>query len=450
MRNAYRLFAVLLLLLGSVAAWAAEEAPATSTAIPNPEMNLQVDNALPATFRGGDPDSGVVHVLEDAYYQRQEHTLLYGDNPADMGAPAGSTFEGPPTINWTTERVGEDGNLETVSNDNNNSATSGSEFPEPGEYRVGNSGARQVSSSGGGASDADGAAGTETAGSGSTGTGEDGAAATGADGTGTTGTAEDGAAGTAATGNATTGTGTAADGAASQRITSTQTTGVVCHDVTAPTVWAAIQEGAGAATLADDEAQLQENLRLQLLASKGQFQPNADLGEGLKGTSLMAVFEFPVNAKPAEKTAALTVKGPVFNAVGKDETRSAGLAPMTVLDQDLQTRQTEVGPSNQLEGVFVRRNVPFLAAAMATDNGDKCKTAAEATVRIETKDGEPVEKTDGAYLFRVPNHPRAEFADQPEYQFVVEGVDKDGNKTVVKLPLFVVNTQVSYEGGQNE
>ncbi|NLI78750.1 MAG: hypothetical protein GX442_20210 [Candidatus Riflebacteria bacterium] len=448
MKTPHRLFAILLLLLGSTAGWAAEETTASTTTIPNPEMNLQVDNALPATFRGGDPDSGVVHVLEDAYYQRQEHTLLYGDNPADMGAPAGSTFEGPPTINWTTERVGDDGNLETVSNDNNNSATSGSEFPEPGEYRVGNSGARQVGSSGGGASDADGAAGTETAGSGSTGTAQDGAAGTGTGGTGTTGTAADAAAGTdtGATGTE----GEAADGAAAQRVTSTQTTGVVCHDVTAPTVWAAIQEGAGAATLAESEAQLQENLRIQLLASKGQFQPNADLGENLKGTSLMAVFEFPVNAKPAEKTAALTVKGPVFNAVGKDETRAAGLAPMTVLDQELQTRQTEVGPSSQLEGVFVRRNVPFLAAAMATDNGDKCKTAAEAVVRIETKDGEPVEKTNGAYLFRVPNHPRAEFADQPEYQFVVEGVDKDGNKTVVKLPLYVVNTQVSYEGGQNE
>jgi hypothetical protein len=61
-----------------------------------------------------------------------------------------------------------------------------------------------------------------------------------------------------------------------------------------------------------------------------------------------------------------------------------------------------------------------------------------------------VEKVDGDYLFRVPNYPRTEFADQPEYEFIMEGNDKDGNKTLVKLPLYVVNTQMSYEGGKNE
>jgi len=391
----------------------------TAPAIQNPEMNLQFDNALPANFRGGNPDSTEVHVLEDQPYKRQEHTLLYEESPQAMGAPAGATFEGPPTINWTTDQVAADGSVQTISNDNNNKATSESEFPEPGEYRVGNSGARQVSGSGGGASNT---------------TGSEGQAAssnTGAEGT-------EGA------------SGSGADAANGQRVTSTQTTGVVCHDVTSPNVWAVFQEAAGNTEAALDETELQQKLSEQLLAGKGQLDPAAPVSEALKGTSMLAISEFPVNKKPAEKTAAVAVRGPLFSEVGKDETKVAATVGMKVLDAETQTRLTEVGATNSLKGIFVRRNVPFIVAAMATDNGDKCMTAAGAVCRIETSDGTEVDKEGNSYMFRVPNYPRTEYTDQPEYQFVMEGADKDGNKTLVRLPLYVVNTQMAVEGGRNE
>jgi hypothetical protein len=165
----------------------------------------------------------------------------------------------------------------------------------------------------------------------------------------------------------------------------------------------------------------------------------------------MAVYEFPRNVTPAQKAAAVTVKGPLFNKVGKDETVLVGTYQCKVLDQEAQTRLADIGPkANKLEGVFVRRNIPFLAAAMASDNGDKYNSAADAECYIEDSNGNRIDKTDGAYLFRVPNFPRQQFADQPEYTFIMIGLDKDGNKTEVKLPLYVVNTQVSFEGGQNQ
>lgn len=394
-------------------------AAATTPAIQNPQMNLQFDNALPPNFRGGNPDSGEVHVLEDQPYKRQEHTLLYEESPQAMGAPAGATFDGPPTINWTTDQVAADGSVQTVANDNNNKATSESEFPEPGQYRVGNSGARQVSGSGGGASN--------TAGS----EGQSASSNTGTEGSGSA-------------------TGSGADAATGQRVTSTQTTGVVCHDVTSPNVWAVFQEAAGNTEAALDETGLKQKLTEQLLAGKGQFDPALPVSDALKGTSMLAISEFPVNKKPAEKTAAVAVKGPLFSEVGKDETKVAGTIGMKVLEEAAQTRLTEVGATGSLKGIFVRRNVPFIVAAMATDNGDKCTSAAGANCRIETTDGTEVDKDGNSYMFRVPNYPRSEYADQPEYQFVMEGADKDGNKTLVRLPLYVVNTQMAVEGGRNE
>ncbi len=404
---------------------AAETQPAAGTAAPaapaiqNPEMNLQFNNSLPANFRGGNPDNTEVHVLEDQPYKRQEHTLLYEETPQGMGAPAGATFDGPPTVNWTTDQVGADGTVQTIANDNNNKATSESEFPEPGQYRVGNSGARQVSGGGGGASST---------------TGNEGQAAS-------SNTGNEGTAGT---------TGSGADAANGQRVTSTQTTGVVCHDVTSPNVWAVFQEAAGNTQAALDETDLQLKLSEQLLAGKGQFDPAAPVSDALKGTSMLAISEFPVDKKPADKTAAVAVKGPLFSEVGKDETKVAATVGMKVLDAETQTRLTEVGATNSLKGVFVRRNVPFIVAAMATDNGDKCTTAAGAVCRIETSDGIEIDKDGNSYMFRVPNYPRTEYKDQPEYQFVMEGADKDGNKTVVRLPLYVVNTQMAVEGGRNE
>lgn len=416
----------------------AQPTTGTTSAIQSPEMNLQFNDALPANFRGGDPDSGEVHVLEDQPYKRQEHTLLYEETPQAMGASAGAKFDGPPTVNWTTDQVDANGTVQTIANDNNNSATSESEFPEPGNYRVGNSGARQVSDSGGGAS--------STAGVDS-GSHTEGTVNTGAEGTvntGVEGTVNTGVAGTVNTG------GNASDTTIRQRITSTQTSGVVCHDVTSPNVWAVFQEAAGNTQAVLDEAVLKQKLGEQLLAGKGQFDQATAVPESLKGTSMLAISEFPINKKPAEKTAVVTVKGPLFNEIGKDETKVAATIGMKVLDAEAQTRLTEVGATDSLKGIFVRRNVPFIVSALGTDNGDKCTSLAEASCRIETKDGVEVDKEGDSFMFRVPNYPRTEYADQPEYVFVMEGADKDGNKTLVRLPLYVVNTQMAVEGGRNE
>jgi len=374
----------------------------------NPEMNLQVKNALPADFRGSTTEMGVINLLEDEPYKFSENSPLYSGSASLLG---GSKFLGPPSISWTTSQVNADGSTDPLSNQNTNKATNNSQFPEPGEYVIGNSGARQVSGSGGGASDNSGNAGS-TAGSG--------------------------------TGSA------AASGSGSRRVTSTQSVKVVCHDATCPNVWAIFQESAGNTTSALGETELKDKLRQQILANKGLIDPATALPEDLKGTSLLAVSEFPLNKTPVEKTAAVMVKGPLFNEVGKNETRQAGAFRMKVLDAAAMTRVTEVNSNTDLKGVYVRRNVPFIVTAMTTDNGDKCTTAAESACRIEAQDGAPVEMSDGSYLFRVPNYPRSEYKDQPEYQFVMEGADKDGNRTVVRLPLYVVNTQMAVEGGRNE
>jgi hypothetical protein len=163
-----------------------------------------------------------------------------------------------------------------------------------------------------------------------------------------------------------------------------------------------------------------------------------------------------------QKSSACAVKGPVFNELGqsRDNTElwgkpeNQGLVPAAIKDQDLQTRLTAVTPQTVgQKGVYVRRNVPFMIAAIARDNGDKYQGTADAACYI-TKKGEdtPVEKVDNAYLFRKHNldGEGKPVEGEPEYEFVAKGNDKDGNATVVRLPLYIVNTQVSYEGGRTE
>lgn len=438
----------------------ADEEVATATKdveIDTPEMTMQVDNALPATFRGGDPDSECVHVLEDAVYKRQEHTLLYEEDATGLsGAPDDAVFTGPPTTDWTDVVVNADGSTTVLKNQNTNEATNSSEFPEPGSYQVHNGGARQVGYGGGGVDDLggggetpDGAAGVENPGAGAE--VPDGQASTNDGGAGTEapGAGAENPDGLAALNDGGAGTDTPAG---QQRLTSTQTLGVVCHDVTSPCVWAAFQELAGSMkNVAESEEDLKNKLREQVLANQGSFLlDQAPTGEFFEKTSVMAVFEFPKNREPDEKTAAVSLHGPLFNEIGTPEPRSAGLFKADVLDRETQTRIVTVTPNNQLKGIYVRRNVPFLLTGMATDNGDKCTTAGEVECSIEIASGGEYEKEDGAYLFRVPNYPRENYDTQPDYEFVMKSADVDGNVTVVRLPLFVLDTQVSYEGGRNE
>jgi len=66
---------------------------------PPPDMNLKTEGALPSSFRGGNPDNSLVHVLEDYPYKRSEHTILYQDDASALpGAGSDAKFEGPPVI----------------------------------------------------------------------------------------------------------------------------------------------------------------------------------------------------------------------------------------------------------------------------------------------------------------------------------------------------------------
>ena len=57
------------------------------------------DNVMPANFRGGDPDSGLVNALEDVYYVKHEHSLIYEEDAAKLAE--NTTFESDPNITGT-------------------------------------------------------------------------------------------------------------------------------------------------------------------------------------------------------------------------------------------------------------------------------------------------------------------------------------------------------------
>lgn len=397
----------------------------TGLNVQSPPMTMNVPGALPAGFRGGNTDDGPVNILEDGNYKIEEHSVLYNDTTSGMGQTAqGTKFSTPPTINWTTEKENADGTTQGLGSNNNNQASlENNTFKDPGTYRIHNGGARQVS---GGAQDTSGTGTSAGAGTGTT---------AGA-GTGTT---------------AGTGTGAAAGAgaeAASQRVTSNQTLTVIAHDCTAPSIWAVIQEGAGSTNLAADEQRLKEELKTQMLETKGDFSPESELSGSLKEASLLAMSEMPKNQPPETKTAAVFIKGPLFDETGKKIAQPAPGVAMTVRDQEKQTRQAKIG-QEQVKGVFVRRNIPFLAAAQMTDNGAYNRDGATCKI-INKATGQEVEKADGAFLFRVANYPRDTFKDQPEYEFVTEGSDNAGNHSEVRVPLYVVNTQASFEGGKSE
>jgi len=321
-----------------------------------------------------------------------------------------------------------------LSNQNTNQATNVSEFPDPGHYKVGNGGARMTS---GGASDSGSGAGAGATGSGAGATGS-GAGATGS-GAGATGS--DAGAGSGFRG----------------MVTSNQTMGVIAHDCTAPSLWGVIQEGGGKTEVARDENALKAEMAKQaedlakkvILAGGVEKACEKDLltltGD-LKDANLLVVAEDPINAKPKDKTSRVVLQGAVYDKDGKKIKDASKVVPMRLMSEEDQTRVSELTGST-MPGVFIRRNVPFLMAAHQTDNGEYDSDGANCFVVLK-KDNKPVEKTDNAYLFRRPNYPRAEFADEPEYEFVMQGKDKAGNRAEVRVPLYVVDTQASFETGQ--
>ena len=186
-------------LIFSIPAFAAEEnAPAAgeeNSDIPSQtDMSLEFNGALPATFRGGDPDSERVHVLEDRVYRREEHSLIYdGETGGDAaGLGDGAKFKSDPVINWSLENVSADGTVgEPADMGAANEAAADSEFPNPGEYRVGNGGAREVGGSGGGAEGNETPGEDEEAGTGAGGTGDETPGDDEVGGTGAGGTGDD-------------------------------------------------------------------------------------------------------------------------------------------------------------------------------------------------------------------------------------------------------------------
>lgn len=361
------------------------------------------EHVMPANFRGGDPDSSVVNVLEDVYYEKHEHSLIYAGDSSELAS--GSSYTSEPNITWTTSKKDDNGDYNTISSNNTNMAADGGTLYTPGDYHIGNSGARQVSS----------AAKVENI---------------------TDEMAED------------------LDNVASgsKTVTANQTLGVIVHDCTPPDVWIAFQEGAGNIDMTTNETELKQKLYTKIVESKGRpFSENAaDFDEA----SYLFVDEGKSNERdlePWNKVGRVSVAGALFDADGAIKF-GTGTVPTALIDKDTQTRQLHIQggtDDSTVKGIFVRKNVPFVFTAISIDNGDERKAPTAATCRIENADNSVVEKTDSAYLFRVPNYPRADYADQPEYFFVAKAVDKAGNTTTVRIPLYVVNTTASFEKSGN-
>lgn len=235
-------------------------------------------------------------------------------------------------------------------------------------------------------------------------------------------------------------------------VTANQAMGVLVHDVTAPDMWIAFQEGAGNIDMAATEQELKNKMVEKIVSNLGR--PFSQKAEEYEEASYVFVDEGTAderNMEPWKKTARLSVAGALFNDRGAPKFETKTVESKT-LSEEAMTRQIHVagGEDEALKGVFVRRNVPFIFAAMSVDNGNNRGNTAEVACRIETADGKEVEKDGKAYLFRVPNYPRDEYKDQPEYFFVSKAMDKSGNLTTVRMPLYIVNIQAAFEGGRNQ
>lgn len=362
--------------------------------------------AIPEGFRG--TPEGVTNVLEDMNYFSYEHSPIFdadiaGETQEELGAPAGSTFvdspegEGP-SIGWVT--TDEDEQWEMT---NNNLARMGRDFPEPGNYVITNAGSRQVSFPLTTEEEAD----RDTV-----------------------------------------------------SITANASVGVVAHDVTPPDLWIAIQEVTTTDANTDLAADLEDAMKQQMEKHKVAGLPLSDTEivnlPLLRNASVMAIYEYPHQAKPAEKGGAVTLWGDLFTD------RKVLTRESEVHDNVDMTRKVVIHTEDEANALYVRRNVPFVVAAATTDNSfnreavmglglDNVESGADGFY-IYSDDADALERIvrgdDGSFMFRVPNYPRAEYSDQPEYKFMVRSTDEYGNKVEVTVPLYVVSTRVYYEGGQ--
>ncbi len=408
-------------------------------------MDLQIKEGqryvFPETYRGGDPDSTLVHVLEDVEYERHEHALIYvGDAEA---LAKGAEFEDDPNIVWNTKKKNGDGDYEDAKgkgpdddgtgDNNNNKATCTEKMDEPGDYQICNSGARNVSEP----TEED-----EDVGIG--GTDEEMASASKKDDDDGEGEGDD-----------------KDEDKDTKTVTSSQTLGVIVHDCTAPDVWIAFKEGAGKANI-DMYAQgniLENQMFDKMKETKGE--PFSDNASDYEEVSYLFIDEGSIENKerdkePWNKTARVTTAGSMFNEKGRCEIETNTINSL-LIDEETQLRLVRVDDSdeNKISGIYVRKNVPFVFAAASVDNGTERiqstknsvkKGEKEIECRIENAgDNSVVQKENGAYMFRVANYPRASFGDQPDYVFVAASEDAEGNITEVRLPIYIVDTNAAFE-----
>jgi len=398
----------------------ATETPALPSSV---DMSLGAVNsemAMPEGFRGQETEEGDLRWLEDVGILMAENSDLYN---IDANAIAESaSFEGPPNINWEIKKEDESGNLNTESSENTNVASNPCNITDPGYYQVHNGGARQVSTAGG-AEDAVGGTDEEAG-------GEAGGSAT--DTAGNTGDE-----GGAASGDA-------------QTVTAQQRIGIQVYDCTAPDVWIAFQEGAGTVDMAASEEALKAQMVDRIIENLGKpFSTDAKDFEDASYIFIEEGKDDERNSIPWEKTARLSIAGTLFNERGAPKYESGKLS--SIIDKKEYTNHVSVvgGEDKSVKGVYVRRNVPFIIAAVSTDNGNKRASAGEVEVKIVDANDQEVARDGDAYLFRVPNYPREEYKDQPDYFFTTQAADKDGNMTTIRMPLYIVNTQAAFEGGSN-
>ena len=375
------------------------------------EMTLEMPGGEEEGFRG--TDSSCRNYLEDYCYQTDENSLIYSGSGTKVGSN-NQKLSGKPQISWT---ITDDNDPNNIVSNPSNKTTNPSNFTNPGCYKVHNSGSRQLSDAGGAAKDGS----------------KDGKGDTGEN----------------ATGN----------GKPNGVATANQVIGVTVHDVTAPDLWLAFEECIGN-DFASTEEELSDKMVTNILAKKGEPFVTKENYQEIEGTSYIFVDEGQSgdrNKVPENKTVRYTLCGNLFNSNGTP-TLNGEVISTKVLNKKNKTQQAVVEGGNKNEvfkGVYVRRNVPFIAVVRSVDNGDKRKSVgakAADGVKFVIKDsnGQEIQPdANGGYLFRVPNYPREDYEDQPDYYFEAQAEDVSKNLTKIKAPLYIVNTSASFEGSTN-
>lgn len=390
---------------------------------------------LPSGFRG--MPNGTTNVFENLEYFAYEYSEIFDQDPGNVEDELGiegSNFVGAPQMDWPLTEENPDGWEIIEGEEGQNLARRSSDFNDPGNYVLTNAGSRQLSFPLVVASDDD----------------ED----------------ED-----------------EVDGEETERgsvrVTAVESLDVVAHDVTPPDVWLGFLEESVAGGSSDFlNRELRRAMRNQSQVA-GHIVPALPLvdiyGDPAQGIrprestagleliqkgSIMAAFEYPHQAPPALKSAAVVTHGPLFEVAKAEQFRS---------DEDCQvdlTRKVSASLDNE-QAIFVRRNVPFWIGAATSDNSfsrheelpvfDLEETADVLNggdgFFIDASDRNALERIvrgdDGSFMFRLPNYPREDFADQPDYRLVVRSTDQVGNSLELEVPVYVVQTRAYYEGGRN-